>query len=144
MLEAVTESEVLARNEAFYDAFNTRDIDAMERLWAKLAPVVCLHPGSTALHGRSQVIRSWCSILASDGAPRVVVEGPRVVMLGETAMVLCYERVTDPDTGTGAVLAATNVFVRESGEWRLVHHHSSAIGRIVDERERPRPAKTLN
>ena len=144
MLEAVSESEVLASNEAFYDAFNARDMDAMDRLWAKLAPVVCLHPGSTALHGRTQVIRSWQSILSSDGAPRVSVEGPRVVILGETAMVLCYERVTDPDTGTGAVLAATNVFVREGGEWRLVHHHSSAIGRIVsDEREPPRP-KTLN
>ena len=144
MLEAVSESEVLASNEAFYDAFNSRDMDAMDRLWAKLAPVVCLHPGSTALHGRTQVIRSWQSILSSDGAPRVSVEGPRVVMLGETAMVLCYERVTDPDTGTGAVLAATNVFVREGGEWRLVHHHSSAIGRIVtDEREAPKP-KTLN
>jgi len=144
MLEAVSESEVLASNEAFYDAFNSRDMDAMDRLWAKLAPVVCLHPGSTALHGRTQVIRSWQSILSSDGAPRVSVEGPRVVVLGETAMVLCYERVTDPDTGTGAVLAATNVFVREGGEWRLVHHHSSAIGRIVaDEQESPRP-KTLN
>ena len=150
MLEAVSESEVLASNEAFYDAFNSRDMDAMDRLWAKLAPVVCLHPGSTALHGRSQVIRSWQSILSSDGAPRVSVEGPRVVMLGETAMVLCYERVTDPDTGTGAVLAATNVFVREGGEWRLVHHHSSAIGRIVTEESdvransRPGRPKTLN
>ena len=146
MLEAVSESEVLASNEAFYDAFNSRDMDAMDRLWAKLAPVVCLHPGSTALHGRSQVIRSWESILSSDGAPRVTVDGSRVILLGETAMVLCYERVTDPDTGTGAVLAATNVFVREGGEWRLVHHHSSAIGRIVTEESDVRPArpKTLN
>jgi ketosteroid isomerase-like protein len=142
MLEAVRESEVLASNDAFYDAFNTRDMTAMDRLWAERAPVVCLHPGSTALHGRSQVIRSWKSILASHGAPRVVIEGSRVVMLGETAMVLCYERVTDPETGTGAVLAATNVFVRESGEWRLVHHHSSAIGRIVV--EEPVAPKTLN
>jgi ketosteroid isomerase-like protein len=142
MLEAATESEVLASNEAFYDAFNTRDLAAMDKVWAERAPVVCLHPGSTALHGRTQVIRSWQAILASAGAPRVAVEGPRVVMLGETAMVLCYERVTDPETGTGAVLAATNVFVRELGEWRLVHHHSSAIGRIVQ--DGPSPPKTLN
>jgi ketosteroid isomerase-like protein len=142
MLAAATESEVLATNEAFYDAFNTRDVGAMEKLWAERAPVVCLHPGSTALHGRTQVIRSWHAILSSDGAPRVSVEGTRVVMLGETAMVLCYERVTDPDTGAGAVLAATNVFVREAGEWRLVHHHSSAIGRITN--EAPEPPKTLN
>ena len=143
MLAAATENEVLASNEAFYDAFNTRDLSAMDRLWAERSPVVCLHPGSTALHGRTQVIRSWKAILASEGAPRVAVEGPRVVMLGDTAMVLCYERVTDPATGTGAVLAATNVFVREAGEWRLVHHHSSAIGRIVQEDEPPAP-KTLN
>jgi ketosteroid isomerase-like protein len=142
MLAAATESEVLASNEAFYDAFNTRDIDAMDKLWAAHAPVVCLHPGSTVLHGRTQVIRSWHAILSSDGAPRVSVEGTRVVMLGETAMVLCYERVTDPTTGAGAILAATNVFVRESGEWRLVHHHSSAIGRITN--EAPEPPKTLN
>ena len=134
--------EVLASNEAFYEAFNARDVEAMDRLWAEQAPVVCLHPGSTALHGRSQVIRSWRSILASSGAPHVSIDGERVVMLGETAMVLCYERVTDPDSGTGAVLAATNVFVRESGEWRLVHHHASAIGRIVaDAKSEPR---TLN
>jgi len=144
MLEAVTESEVLARNVAFYDAFNARDMSAMDAMWAERAPVACLHPGSTALHGRSQVIRSWRSILASDGAPKVSVEGSRVVMLGETAMVLCYERVVDPETGSGAVLAATNVFVRESNEWRLVHHHSSAIGRIVTADDEPPNDKTLN
>lgn len=141
-MSAGVETEVLASNEAFYDAFNARDIEAMDRLWAERAPVVCLHPGSAALHGRSQVIRSWHSILASETAPNVSIDGARVVMLGETAMVLCYERVTDPDSGTGAVLAATNVFVREEGIWRLVHHHASAIGRIVaDAKSEPR---TLN
>src|SRR5512146_1966411 len=53
MLAAAMESEVLASNDAFYDAFNMRDIDAMDKLWAERAPVVCLHPGSTALHGRT-------------------------------------------------------------------------------------------
>ena len=142
MLAIATETEVLACNEAFYDAFNARDMSAMDRLWAHGVQVVCLHPGSAALHGRSQVIRSWESILASAGAPRVSIEGSRVVMLGDAAMVLCYERVTDPETGTGAVLAATNVFVRESGEWRLVHHHAAAIGRIV--RDTPSAPRTLN
>lgn len=144
MLETLAESEVLARNSAFYDAFNARDIVAMDDLWAQSAPCVCLHPGSAALHGRSSVIRSWRAILASAGAPRVQIEGPRVVMLGDAAMVLCYERVTDPETGTGAVLAATNVFVRESGDWRLVHHHSSAIGRIVADSVPPSPKTALN
>lgn len=142
MLALVTETEVLAKNDAFYAAFNARDVEAMEHLWAHGFPVVCLHPGSAALHGRSQVLRSWEAILRSEGAPRVAIAGARVVMLGETAMVLCYERMSDPETGGGAVLAATNVFVREAGEWRLVHHHAAAIGRIT--RDTPSAPRTLN
>jgi hypothetical protein len=30
------------------------------------------------------------------------------------------------------VLVATNVFVREHGQWRLVHHHASALARIPE------------
>ena len=36
---------VLAANLQFYHAFTTQDVDAMDRLWARHAPVVCVHPG---------------------------------------------------------------------------------------------------
>jgi len=40
---------------------------------------------------------------------------------GETAWVLCAEVVP------GGELAATNLFVREKGAWRMVHHHASPL-----------------
>ena len=46
------EAEVLAANAAFYEAFDQRDMDAMERLWANQVPVCCIHPGWGPLFGR--------------------------------------------------------------------------------------------
>ena len=125
------EQEILAGNEAFYAAFNAQDADSMALLWAEQAECVCLHPGAAAIHGRTAILRSWRAILGSRGAPHIDVESVRVVMLGETAMVLCYERVGDRRGSQSAVLAATNVFVREQDRWKMVHHHASPIGHLV-------------
>lgn len=137
------EQEILAGNEAFYAAFNAQDADSMALLWAERAECVCLHPGAAAIHGRTAILRSWRAILGSRGAPRIDVESPRVVMLGETAMVLCYERVGDRSGSQSAVLAATNVFVREGDVWKMVHHHASPIGQVLEASETEQ-ARTLN
>jgi hypothetical protein len=55
----MTESDaVRAANLEFYRAFTTRDLVAMERLWAKRAPVLCTHPGWVPLTSRSAVMAS--------------------------------------------------------------------------------------
>ena len=59
------ESGILAVNDAFYSAFTTRDIDAMEKLWATSATVTCVHPGWNAARGREPVMISWQSILST-------------------------------------------------------------------------------
>lgn len=109
---------VLAANAAFYDAFLRRDLRAMERLWARNAPAACIHPGWPALYGREAVLASWAEILANPGAPAIRCAEPRVSLLGEAAFVVCHEVI-----GNGR-LVATNVFVREEGEWRMVHHQA--------------------
>jgi len=35
---------VLFANDTFYHAFSQRDFDAMERLWARESPVLCILP----------------------------------------------------------------------------------------------------
>jgi len=137
------EQEILAGNLAFYTAFNAQDADSMALLWAEQAECVCLHPGSAAIHGRTAILRSWRAILGSRGAPHIDIESARVVMLGEAAMVLCCERVGDRRGSQSAILAATNVFVREQDRWRMVHHHASPIGHLVDAGDTAQ-ARTLN
>jgi ketosteroid isomerase-like protein len=116
------EREVLEANAAFYAAFEQRDSEAMDALWAREAPVVCLHPGWEPLFGREAVVGSWRRILLEGGAPpEIRCERPSAHVAGETAWVVCAEVVP------GGELAATNLFVREKGAWRMVHHHASPL-----------------
>jgi ketosteroid isomerase-like protein len=126
----VTDDDVLAANRQFYEAFRGENYGAMDALWSRVAPVACIHPGWPALVGRELVMRSWRGILAS-GAPPIRAEGARVHRLGDVAYVLCEEVVP------GSRLVATNVFVLESGAWRMVHHHAGAVHLEPDPADEP-------
>jgi ketosteroid isomerase-like protein len=128
----VPDDDVLAANQAFYDAFRDEDIMAMDELWSRNAPVACVHPGWPPLVGREPVMQSWRGILSS-GAPPIRAEAPRVQRLGDVAYVLCYEVVP------GGRLVATNVFVREDGAWRMVHHHAGPVNLPDDDDAPPSP-----
>jgi ketosteroid isomerase-like protein len=130
------EDDVLAANAAFYAAFASRDLDAMERVWAETAPVACIHPGWHALDGRAAVMASWRGILRGPGAPEITCASAVARVLGETAFVVCTEDLP------GGQLAATNVFVRENAAWKLVHHHAGPVADDDDE-ERP-PASGMH
>ena len=115
------EDQVLAANAEFYRAFAKRDLDAMAALWATRAPIACIHPGWQALHGREAVLASWRNILLGRGAPPITCASAAAHVLGDAAFVVCIERIPAVE------LIATNVFVREDGRWRMVHHHASAM-----------------
>ncbi len=110
---------VLFANDAFYLAFQSKDMEGMVGIWAENAAVSCIHPGWHALHGRDEVMESWESILANDGAPDIRCREPRVSVYGETATVICFEEIGDD------FLIATNVFHKEAGQWRMVHHQAA-------------------
>jgi ketosteroid isomerase-like protein len=124
------EEEVLAANEAFYTAFATRDLAAMDALWAQGTRVVCIHPGWQTLSGRGAVMASWRGILENPAAPEIACTQPTAHVLGDAAFVVCTERLPD------AQLIATNVFTREGGRWRMVHHHAGPVAReLADDRQ---------
>ena len=115
------EDAVLAANLEFYRAFTTRDAAAMEKIWAKRVPVACTHPGWEPLIMRDDVMSSWRGILANPDSPVVACEDEHVFLYGDTAFVICEESLPD------SLLTATNVFIREDGAWRIVHHHSGPV-----------------
>ena len=123
---------VLAANLEFYRAFAARDLAAMDALWAQRAPVACLHPGWTALKDRDAIIESWAGILSNSGAPRISCFDEHAFLYGDVALVLCEEELE------GGTLAASNVFVREDGLWRIAHHQA---GQIVRRRSERRPTR---
>jgi len=123
------EEQVLAANAEFYRAFATRDTNAMRALWAVRTPIACIHPGWQALRGRDAVLASWRDILGGPGAPPISCGEAAAHVLGDAAFVICIEHIPTVE------LIATNVFVREDGAWKMVHHHASAMARTVTAEE---------
>src|SRR5690606_19667007 len=81
----MSDAEVLAANERFYDAFAGRDADAMDALWAERSAVACLHPGWPPIRGRDEVLASFRSIFDNDDSPPIRCESPTVTLHGDVA-----------------------------------------------------------
>jgi ketosteroid isomerase-like protein len=118
-------TDVLAANQAFYDAHERRDLAAMRDVWEHSDRVTCVHPGWPILRTWPVVEESWRRILEGPGRNQFILTNESVTRAGHVAWVTLDENlVAGAATGT---VAATNVFVDDSGSWRLVVHHGSPV-----------------
>jgi len=121
MSELMHDEVILEANDAFYAAFRQRDYLAMEALWSRQASVACYHPGWPGITGRDEVLDSWYSILVLGDAPDIKVSDASIIRNGNTALVFCTERMGQVS------LIASNTFVVEGNNWRLVHHQAAHL-----------------
>ena len=137
----MTDSDaVLAANLEFYRAFATRDLAAMDAIWARRTPVACVHPGGPALPDRDAIMESWRGILTNPEAPRIACYDERVLLYGDAALVVCEEELD------GGTLVASNLFIREDSVWRIAHHQAGQLvaRRPPGRRAEPPPRSRLN
>jgi ketosteroid isomerase-like protein len=125
--------EVEAVNTAFYQAFESADLDTMLDLWLEDPETLCVHPGALPVRGTSAINRSWALIMANTPYIQFFLTDVEVSVLAGVASVTCTENVltgdesTGPDAFGGAKAVATNVFVRTVDGWRLWIHHASPV-----------------
>ena len=125
--------EVEAVNTAFYQAFESADLDTMLDLWLEDPETLCVHPGALPVRGTSAINRSWALIMANTPYIQFFLTDVEVSVLAGVASVTCTENVltgddrTGPDAFGGARAVATNVFVRTEQGWRLWIHHASPV-----------------
>jgi ketosteroid isomerase-like protein len=118
---------------AFYEALERADLDAMMAVWAEDEEIVCVHPAGPRLCGQDQVRESWAQIF-SDGARARVHITQQVAM---SAMMIEVHSVQENFAMEGeqpgrqgrdsrpAPIVATNVYLRTSAGWRMIVHHAS-------------------
>jgi len=126
--------QVRAANAAFYSAFEARDLDAMAEVWERSDRSSVTHPGWPRLSGWAKVAGSWDAIFRNTPYIQFVLTDERIDVIGDTGWVSVDENILQ-STGapegselSGARVAATNVFVRDGGRWRMVLHHGSPVG----------------
>ena len=106
-------------NEAFYLAFESKDIKAMRNIWAEREEIYCLHPGWRPLSGRKEIMESWAAILDNPSQPQISFDNPKYLWTGEnTIAVICFER------SSGQSMIATNIFEKEEERFKMIFHQS--------------------
>ncbi len=121
----MSDDDVLAANQGFYDAHERRDLDAMRAVWEHSARVVCVHPGWPILRTWPAVEESWRRILAGPGRNQFILTNGAVTVDGHIAWVTVDENLVAGAAAT--TIAATNMFVHANGSWKLVVHHGSPV-----------------
>jgi ketosteroid isomerase-like protein len=118
-------------NKAFYDSFETLDLDAMMALWADTDDVHCVHPGSELIVGWAPVRRSWAAIFASTSYLQFIVTDVRAGAGQQLGWVTCTENIltshAPADHLGGARALATNLFTWDGRRWLMMGHHASPI-----------------
>lgn len=110
-----------AANDEFYRAFTQVDRGAMRALWAESLPVFCCHPGWPPIVGRDDIVASWGEILRPGAQIDINFMPRQMALVGELGVVCGIELLGQNQ------FACTNVFARENGQWRMVHHHAGPL-----------------
>ena|SRR5437868_5115059 len=127
-------AEVEIAHQAFYDAFEARDLDAMSEVWEHSDRVVCTHPGWRTLRGWGAVSGSWFALFGNPSPLQFILTDQVVVVDGDLAWVSVDENLIGGGTGEGlatelgSTVAALNLFRRHPHErWLMVAHHGSPV-----------------
>lgn len=129
-----TEDEVRAVSDRFYSALNRLDISQLQNVWSQSNTVTTMHPMGGEQVGWPEVRKSFEE--AAQGMTDVHVElADQRIQTGED---LAYE--TGIERGRGTVAGeqieiehrVTNVYRREGGQWKMVHHHTDVSPAMVE------------
>ena len=120
---------VLKANRDFYSAFESLDIERMEKIWLSDPRIMCVHPGWRLMGGWGPVMTSWERIFENVFDMKVQLGQPSVMLSGDLAVVMVEETLTQhgSDGVAHAQVLATNVFERVGNEWFMVLHHGSQV-----------------
>src|SRR4030095_5122096 len=122
-------AEVAEANARFYRAFEALDVSAMDEACARGKRDNWVPPGWRLLTGWDAVRESWARIFENTAEMRFTISDVQVVVSEDTGWVTCTENILSEVQGrvSGPKILATNLFERQPGGWRMVHHHGSHI-----------------
>jgi ketosteroid isomerase-like protein len=121
--------EVHQASDRFYAALNrvlNGDSGPMMEVWSHTSDVSTMHPIGDREVGWEQVEGPWQQVASMASGGRVAIEDQSIQAGGD----LAYEVGTEVGDGTIAGDAVsfkqrvTNIYRREDGVWKTVHHHT--------------------
>ncbi|HEY9728069.1 MAG TPA: nuclear transport factor 2 family protein [Chroococcales cyanobacterium] len=124
-------TQIISANEAFYRAFEKKDIEAMSAVWSQGTGSLCIHPGRNVLRGWKEIRSSWELIFRNTQYLEIETDILTTEIRDNTAYVVLVEKLLQVSSGrrVQAQSVATNIFERMASKWYLIHHHGSPLMR---------------
>jgi ketosteroid isomerase-like protein len=124
-----TEDEVRGASAKFYEALNrmtTGDSSQLADIWSHSETVTTMHPIGGEQVGWDAVKESFDQVAGVASSGHVELAGQTIQSGGELAYELGVERGQFQLAGESITVEqrVTNIYRRENGEWKIVHHHA--------------------
>jgi len=135
------EDDVRKASQKFYQALNQMiggNSKPMVEAWSHSPTVTTLHPIGGREVGWDAVSNSFNQVASLAGGGNVRIEDQMIHVVGDLAYEIGIETGQATLAGQKVNLEhrVTNVYQREGGQWKLVHHHGDIAPAMVEIVER--------
>jgi ketosteroid isomerase-like protein len=132
-----TEDEVRAASQTFYVALNRMlngEASALGDIWSHGATVTTMHPIGGREMGWDKVRETWEQVAKHASAGNVQLNDQHIQASGDMACEVGTEKGQFTLGGQPVSIEhrVTNVYRRESGTWKIVHHHTDMSPAMID------------
>jgi len=140
------EDEVRQASDRFYGALNQMlsrgDVGPVKAVWSQGQTGSTMHPTGGRQVGRDEILAEWeqAGPAFSDG--RATADDLVVIPLAEdVAYTIGIERFEGKVAGETlrGEWRDTNIYKREDGGWKMVHHHTDASPELIELLRRLQP-----
>ena len=137
------EDDVRAASKEFYAALNRMlvgDSSSLGDIWSHSATVTALHPIGDWHVGWRAVKASFDEVAKASTGGHVEMTDQLIRVAGDSAYEVGVETATFAIAGQPLTVNSrvTNIYQRESGAWKIVHHHGDKASGIMEALERSR------
>jgi ketosteroid isomerase-like protein len=136
------EDEIRQASEQFYAALNRMingDPGPMMEVWSHGPDVTAMHPLGGRETGWEEVRASWEQVAQAFSDGQVSLDGLVVVPLSDDVAYTLGTEHGQAKLGDETIAIdwrVTNIYRREEGEWKMVHHHTDVSPALVEALER--------
>ena len=132
-----TEDEVRRASDQFYAALNSMsngDAGPMSDIMSHSADVTTMHPLGGREVGWDEVAGPWGQVAQMASGGQVKLTDQLIRTSGDMAYEVGVEKGQITLAGRQVPInhRVTNVYRREGGAWKIVHHHTDASPAMID------------
>lgn len=132
-----SEDEVRKASQQFYAALNRMangDSGSMAEVWSHGAEVTAMHPIGGRDVGWDAVKTSFAQVAKLASGGKVELKDQSIQVAGDLAYEIGSEQGELSLGGHHAVIdhRVTNIYRRQDGTWKMVHHHTDTSPAMLD------------